>query len=67
MVAAGLGFAIAEAVTVKALKGQVAVRRLRPTVTPPTIATPDALRLRHEPAANCARYDTLRSTNSGTT
>ena len=25
-----------------------------------TILTPDALRLRHEPAADCARYDTLR-------
>ena len=44
-----------------------ALSRQRPTVTPPTIATPDALRLRHEPAANCARYDTLRSTNNGTT
>ena len=26
-----------------------------------TIDTPDALRLRHEPAADCARYDSLRS------
>ena len=25
-----------------------------------TIATPEALRLRHEPAADCARYDRLR-------
>ena len=25
-----------------------------------TILTPDALRLRHEPAADCARYDSLR-------
>ena len=25
-----------------------------------TIMTPDALRLRHEPAADCARYDRLR-------
>ena len=25
-----------------------------------TIMTPDALRLRHEPAADCARYDSLR-------
>ena len=33
MVAAGLGFAVAEAVTVRALKGQVVVRRLQPTVT----------------------------------
>ena len=27
-----------------------------------TILTPDALRLRHAPVANCARYDRLRST-----
>ena len=26
-----------------------------------TIDTPDALRLQHEPVADCARYDTLRS------
>jgi hypothetical protein len=25
-----------------------------------TILTPDALRLRHEPQADCARYDSLR-------
>jgi hypothetical protein len=25
-----------------------------------TIMTPDALRLRHEPTADCARYDSLR-------
>jgi hypothetical protein len=36
-----------------------------PEVTPPNIATPDALRLRHEPIADCARYDTLRSQNRG--
>lgn len=33
MVAAGLGFTVAEAVTVRALRGQVIVRRLRPTLT----------------------------------
>jgi hypothetical protein len=27
-----------------------------------TILTPDALRLRHVPAADCPRYDRLRST-----
>ena len=27
-----------------------------------TILTPDALRLTHAPAADCARYDQLRST-----
>jgi len=34
-------------------------RRREPTA-PITIMTPDALRLRHEPAADCARYDSLR-------
>ena len=29
-----------------------------------SILTPDALRLRHAPVANCARYDRLRSTRS---
>lgn len=44
-----------------------ALSRRRPSATAPTITTPDALRLRHEPVADCARYDTLRSTNHGTT
>ena len=34
--------------------------RRREIVVPITILTPDALRLRHEPAADCARYDSLR-------
>jgi transposase len=34
--------------------------RRRDPVVAITILTPDALRLRHEPAANCARYDSLR-------
>ena len=34
--------------------------RRRQPVAPITIITPDALRLRHEPTADCARYDTLR-------
>src|SRR6476619_4626977 len=34
--------------------------RRRDPVAPITIITPDALRLRHEPAADCARYDRLR-------
>jgi len=34
--------------------------RRRDPVAPITIVTPDALRLRHEPAADCARYDRLR-------
>ncbi len=34
--------------------------RRREPEKPATIATPEALRLRHEPAADCTRYDTLR-------
>jgi transposase len=34
--------------------------RQRDPVAPITILTPDALKLRHEPVADCARYDTLR-------
>ena len=34
--------------------------RRRDPVAPITIITPEALRLRHEPAADCARYDRLR-------
>ena len=34
--------------------------RRREPAAPLTIATPDALRLRHAPAADCARYDRLR-------
>jgi hypothetical protein len=37
--------------------------RRREPEKPATIATPEALRLRHEPAADCARYDTLRRAN----
>ncbi|HEY9550467.1 MAG TPA: IS21 family transposase, partial [Kiloniellaceae bacterium] len=35
--------------------------RRREPMTPIAIPTPEALRLRHEPAADCARYDSLRS------
>ncbi len=34
--------------------------RQRQPPAPLTIVTPDALRLRHEPRADCARYDSLR-------
>jgi transposase len=37
----------------------ILARRREPTA-PITIMTPDALRLRHEPTADCARYDSLR-------
>jgi hypothetical protein len=33
---------------------------------PITITTPDALRLRHPPAADCSRYDSLRRVHDGT-
>ena len=35
--------------------------RQREPTTPVTILTPESLRLRHEPVADCARYDSLRS------
>jgi hypothetical protein len=34
--------------------------RQRQPPAPLNIATPEALRLRHEPVADCARYDSLR-------
>ena len=37
----------------------ILARQREPTDTI-TVITPDALRLRHEPEADCARYDTLR-------
>jgi len=37
----------------------VLARRRQPT-TPPSIITPDALRLKIEPAADCGRYDSIR-------
>ena len=37
--------------------------RRREPAPPLTITTPDALRLRHAPAADCTRYDILRRVN----
>ena len=34
--------------------------RQREPVAPPSITTPDALRLKHEPVADCGRYDSIR-------
>ena len=34
--------------------------RSREATKPITIMTPEALRLRHEPVADCSRYDSLR-------
>ncbi|UUP20061.1 IS21 family transposase [Nitratireductor thuwali] len=39
--------------------------RRREPEAPASIATPEALRLTCEPAADCARYDTLRRTDDG--
>ncbi len=41
----------------------ILARRREPSAPPLTILTPDALRLRHEPTADCARYDNLRRAN----
>jgi hypothetical protein len=38
----------------------ILARRREPPLTPVTILTPEALRLRHAPLADCARYDSLR-------
>ena len=40
--------------------------RRREPAAPITIATPDGLRLRHVPTADCARYDRLRRPCDGT-
>ena len=40
----------------------ILARRREPKAAPITVTTPDALRLRHAPAADCARYDSLRRT-----
>ena len=37
----------------------VLARRVQPA-TPPSITTPDALRLKIEPMADCGRYDSIR-------
>jgi len=34
--------------------------RQRQPIPPPSITTPDALRLRIEPMADCSRYDRIR-------
>jgi transposase len=43
------------------------LNRRRQTRPPETILTPEALRLRHEPVADCDRYDSLRRRRHGTT
>ena len=56
--------ACAEALAAGIASGDVIVAvlaRQRQPPTPPSITTRDALRLRAEPAADCARYDALRA------
>ena len=63
------GLAAVEAACAEALRDgvhssdvvlNVLARRRDPIAAAVTILTPDVLRLRHEPAADCARYDGLR-------
>lgn len=55
--------ACAEALLAGAFSSDVVINiltRRREPEPPRTIMTPDALRLRFEPVADCGRYDTLR-------
>jgi hypothetical protein len=58
------GLPAVEAACTEALREGVhsadVISRRRDPGPPATIMTPEALRLRHEPAADCARYDSLR-------
>jgi transposase len=58
-VEAACGEALRENVHSAAVVLNILARRREPAM-PITIMTPEALRLRHEPAADCARYDSLR-------
>ena len=55
--------ACAEALEAGIASGDViltVLARRRQPAAPPSITTPDALRLKIEPAANCGRYDSIR-------
>jgi hypothetical protein len=62
------GLAAVEAACAEALAAGIAsgdviltvLARQRQPATPPSITTPDALRLRIEPMADCGRYDSIR-------
>jgi hypothetical protein len=62
------GLAAVEAACAEALEAGIAsgdviltvLARRRQPVLPPSITTPDALRLKFEPVADCSRYDSLR-------
>nr|WP_018261410.1 IS21 family transposase [Methylobacterium sp. WSM2598] len=64
----GDGLPAVEAACAKALREGVhsadvilnILARQREPAAPVTLLTPESLRLRHEPTADCARYDTLR-------
>jgi len=58
-VEAACGEALHDGVHSAAVILNILARRRAPTA-PVTIMTSDALRLRHEPTADCARYDSLR-------
>lgn len=66
----GDGLPAVEAACAEALREKVhstdvilnILARRREPAAPITIMTPDALRLRHAPVADCARYDSLRRT-----
>jgi transposase len=70
----GDGLAAVEAACAEALREGVhssdvvlnILARRRPAAAPLTILAPEALRLRHAPAADCGRYDSLRRTADGT-
>ncbi len=62
------GLAAVEAAGAEALEAGIAsgdviltvLARQRQPAAPPSITTPDALRLKIEPMADCRRYDSLR-------
>jgi len=62
------GLSAVEAACTEALAAGIAsgdviltvLARQREPVAPPSITTPDALRLKHEPVADCGRYDSIR-------
>jgi hypothetical protein len=62
------GLSAVEAACAEALQAGLAagdvilaiLARQRQPPSPPSITTPDALRLKIEPAADCGRYDSIR-------
>ena len=64
-VEAACGEALRDGVQSSAVILNILARR-REAVAPEPVLTPAALRLQHEPAADCARYDSLRRSPDGT-